>query len=145
MSSKAYDHQYHLDHKAVRCARASAWNKAHPGRPRGPRASQAKLRKQVIMGYGGFCTCCGENELEFLTIEHLLGDGSKERKALGNYGVYKRLRSLGFPKDNYTVLCMNCNWVQRYGKTCPHARVCTAKWTHANLGTSTICKESTIT
>ena len=33
------------------------------------RKRQQKLKKQVIIGYGGKCACCGEDQIEFLAID----------------------------------------------------------------------------
>jgi hypothetical protein len=78
-----------------------------------------ELRQQIIDAYGGKCTCCGESELVFLTIEHLNGDGRKHRGNRNRYMVYKDIVEEGFP-DKYTILCMNCNFARRWGRTCPH-------------------------
>jgi len=67
------------------------------------------------------CACCGEAQLEFLTIDHIAGGGNKHRKAIGKNGAQFRkwLIDNQFP-DGYQVLCMNCNWAKgKYGK-CPH-------------------------
>ena len=80
----------------------------------------AELRKLIIDKYGGQCTCCGEKIYAFLTVEHV-GQGGKEHRAkVGNFGVYDDILKQGCPRDKYTVLCMNCNWVTRYGQPCPH-------------------------
>jgi hypothetical protein len=86
------------------------------------RANRARIRAAVIAGYGGKCTCCGESTHEFLTIEHVNGDGDAHRKKVGNFGVYRELLRLEFPTDGYTLLCMNCNFARRFGRTCPHQK-----------------------
>ncbi len=69
---------------------------------------QAKL--DVIVHYGGECEICGETYPEFLTIDHINGGGRKEKVRLGGtWALYRKLRSLGYPKDNYRLLCWNCN------------------------------------
>ena len=71
---------------------------------------QWKLRLNVIEGYGGKCELCGESNPHFLTIDHIDGEGAKERKILGSWQVlYKKLRDENYPKDNYRLLCYNCN------------------------------------
>jgi len=81
-----------------------------------------KLRAEMIAAYGGRCTCCGEDESLFLTLEHLKNDGAEHRKKLGNqYRVLKDLKKRDWPKDNYTVLCYNCNCAKRGNHgICPH-------------------------
>lgn len=91
---------------------------------------QAKIRLQrnerrlgwklaVIHAYGGKCVCCGEAQLNFLTIEHINHDGQKHRQEMSWGGYYKDIINRNFPKD-YTILCMNCNWATRLGQICPH-------------------------
>ena len=77
-----------------------------------------EIKTELVSAYGGKCTCCGENEIRFLTIEHLNRDGQKHRKAVGN--VYRDLKKRGYPKDGFTILCMNCNFSERLGEPCPH-------------------------
>lgn len=78
----------------------------------------------MLEAYGAFCHCpgCNATAVEFLTLEHLSGGGGKHRKKKGAHGVYLELRKQGWPKDKYTVLCMNCNFAKgKYGY-CPHDR-----------------------
>jgi hypothetical protein len=82
---------------------------------------RVELRKEVVAAYGGACACCGEGRWQFLTIDHPNGDGqadrAKYRMILGQ--LYGWLKKNGFPKT-YRILCMNCNWVQRFTDVCPH-------------------------
>lgn len=39
----------------------------------------ANLRAEVLTAYGGMCVCCGETSLQFLTIDHVFGDGHSDR------------------------------------------------------------------
>ena len=68
------------------------------------------LRMNIIEGYGGKCELCGEDNPYFLTLDHINGDGAEERKILGGQlAVYRKLRDSNYPKDNYRLLCYNCN------------------------------------
>jgi hypothetical protein len=86
-----------------------------------------KSRMEVIAGYGGKCSCCGESETKFLTVDHVNNDGHKERghrhKLNPNsygLGLYRRIIKEGFP-SRYQVLCMNCNFGKRMNNgVCPH-------------------------
>jgi len=71
-----------------------------------------KLRMEIISHYGGHCACCGEDQIDFLTIDHINNDGAKARRE----GIYKTgsrfyiwIKKSGFPED-LQVLCRNCNW-----------------------------------
>lgn len=82
-----------------------------------------RLKLEVYAAYGGAkCNCCGEAEEFFLTLDHVEGGGSKDRKENGSGGAnfYRRLIKQGFPVG-FQVLCMNCNWGRhRNGGVCPH-------------------------
>jgi hypothetical protein len=69
-----------------------------------------RLLEQVANHYGGRCAACGEEELLFLTIDHVHGGGAADRK-LGRGGVpmYQWLLVNDYP-DGFQVLCWNCNW-----------------------------------
>lgn len=78
------------------------------------------LKRKFVDGYGGKCTCCGENEIRFLTLEHINHDGKEHRKnSGGNTGMWLEIIKQGFPPQ-YTVLCFNCNCSEGQGKPCPH-------------------------
>jgi hypothetical protein len=87
------------------------------------RSGGLKVKIEVLSRYGvlGGCVCCGEKQINFLTIDHVKDNGSEDREA-GLFGriLYRRLKKLGFP-EGYQTLCFNCNWGKRLGKGfCPH-------------------------
>ena len=90
-------------------------------------AEKVKLTRQeeklaAYDAYGGRkCACCGEAELGFLTLDHINGDGSKEKKSHGGYPYnYRQLREMGYPPGRQ-VLCYNCNCGRARNKgICPH-------------------------
>ena len=66
------------------------------------------------------CSCCGESEKLFLSIDHVANNGADERRTVLNKNFYRHIRNSGFPPD-YQVLCMNCNHGKhRNGGVCPH-------------------------
>lgn len=81
-----------------------------------------KIKQEMVDAYGGGCSCCGETHIEFLTVEHILGDGKQHRQEVNGHGikVYKDLKKKGWPKDKYTVMCWNCNCARKYDRPCPH-------------------------
>ncbi len=79
--------------------------------------ARQELRLAAIRAYGGRCACCGEDELVFLAIDHINGNGAAQRKDLGNH-LSRWLRNNNFP-GGYQVLCHNCNWA-KYRGGCPH-------------------------
>lgn len=94
-----------------------------------------KVKAIVMNEYGnGKCECCGEKNIEFLTIDHIGGKKTRielghvkgkggERNAVKGYGLYSKLVNDGFPyKDKLRVLCWNCNCsIGMYGY-CPHVK-----------------------
>ena len=83
-----------------------------------------KLRHVALEVYSGRngieCACCGEKEYDFMVIDHINGNGSKQVNSLG--GSFAFLRWL--EKNNYPagfqVYCTNCNWGKHVRGICPH-------------------------
>jgi len=90
-------------------------------RPReAQRADRSRIKAETIAAYGGVCLACDEKDPACLTIDHVRDDGAAERRKMGSGGggtnLYRWLRRFGFPKDNYQLLCHNCQWRKRiYG------------------------------
>lgn len=85
-------------------------------------ASTRRLKLEMIFAYGGRCSCCGESEEQFLTLEHKNHDGVAHRRTnnFGGVGVWRDLKRRGWPKDAYTIFCWNCNLATKNGDPCPH-------------------------
>lgn len=87
-----------------------------------------KIRREVVKEYGGRCACCGEATSTFLAIDHKDGSGAEHRRQLGRgktFGggeFYRWLKTQGYPKDNYQLLCMNCNLAKGHFGVCPHQK-----------------------
>lgn len=90
-----------------------------------------ELRRKVFEHYGLTCSCCGENEYEFLTIDHINNDGAKHREeifgktwrsACGSR-LYFWLIKNNFP-EGFQTLCYNCNCARakQEDKVCPHKK-----------------------
>lgn len=75
-----------------------------------------KRRTEVIKFFGGKCVACGNNDIRVLQIDHINGGGVKERKEQTKLGYsYKKRFDLNKEnKDQYQLLCANCNWIKRY-------------------------------
>jgi hypothetical protein len=91
------------------------------------REYNVRLKAEVIAAYGGACTCCGETDPVFLTVDHVNNDGAEHRKAIGSarsggLTIYAWLRRQGYPTDGFQLLCRNCNWAKHAEGVCPHAR-----------------------
>jgi len=83
-----------------------------------------KIKTEIFQKYGYKCNCCGEAQKEFLTIDHIDGNGGELRKSgkhsRGNT-FYKWIIENNFP-DSLQILCRNCNWAKWYSgvNICPH-------------------------
>lgn len=66
--------------------------------------------EKVASAYGGHCARCGEDNLLFLTVDHVEGGGGNDRR-LGRAGssMYQWLIGNDYP-PGFQVLCWNCNW-----------------------------------
>lgn len=102
-------HEYYLQNKAAVHART--------------RRRRREIRDIVVAGYNGACTCCGERQREFLTLDHVNNDGNIHRKGRSNRSAqdaaYRDAIDRGFPPD-YTILCFNCNIARSLFGVCPH-------------------------
>lgn len=89
---------------------------------------EANIKIEVMKAYGNKCKCCGEEKIEFLTIDHIDDNGATERKN-SNQGTggkfYRWLKKNNFPKDNYQILCFNCNCAKGFYGYCPHNKITT--------------------
>jgi hypothetical protein len=73
---------------------------------------QQRLWKQAV-SFFGICTC-GQDNLRFLTIDHIKNDGAARRKAKEKRGVglLTAFNKQNWPeslKQDYQILCYNCN------------------------------------
>ena len=82
----------------------------------------ARLRRKCLVmdKYGGKCSCCGENRSEFLSIDHINGNGNQHRKQIVGK-IYPWLKRNKFP-PGFQVLCHNCNMSKEWNSICPHKR-----------------------
>lgn len=82
-----------------------------------------RIRENVLRAYGGrnpSCKCCGESTFEFLALDHIDGNGNKDRKLHGTgTQLYSYLVKNNFPKI-YQILCHNCNLAKGFYGECPH-------------------------
>lgn len=98
------------------------------------KASYDKLRLECLVRYSQdppTCSCCGETQVIFLTLDHIDGNGAAHRRSIGLCGVTNPkgtktafqywLKRNDFP-DGFQVLCWNCNWAKSHGG-CPHQKV----------------------
>jgi len=82
-----------------------------------------ELKIEVMSHYSNgqpTCKCCGEDEYEFLSIDHTKKNGKEHRKqGIASKALYRWLKKNNYPKE-YRVLCMNCNLAYGIDDCCPH-------------------------
>ena len=78
-----------------------------------------KTKEIIFNHYGKVCVCCGESNINFLSIDHINGSGTKHRKKI-KIKINNWLINNNFP-DGFQTLCFNCNWGKHInGGICPH-------------------------
>jgi len=122
---KDYDKNYRQTHIEY----LNRYNKS-PERLAQCRENDRKLRKkhrlEILIHYSGNppkCSCCGEDNIEFLNIDHINHDGSRHRKTLGHgTKFYRWFLKNNFP-GGFQILCFNCNCGREInGGLCPHKK-----------------------
>jgi len=89
------------------------------------KAWRDKLKREVVDHYGGKCACCKEEEITFLTLDHINNDGAAHRiklfgkRVVGGQRFYSWLKKNDYPAD-IQVLCFNCNIGKNFLGFCPH-------------------------
>ncbi len=91
------------------------------------RRAHLQLKLNALNAYGGaLCACCGEKHVEFLTIDHVNGDGARHRRKIfgrgragGGSNFYNWLKRNSYP-PGFRVLCYNCNCARGAFGYCPH-------------------------
>lgn len=120
-----YQRDYYANNRERLLASAKARYKDDPeyreASNRRGKKHRKKLKDQVIAGYGGICTCCGESNPAFLSVDHVNGGGRKHRASLGGgTNLYMDIIKREFP-DDMRLLCYNCNLGRAYNDgVCPH-------------------------
>ena len=88
--------------------------------------NKRRTKIEMVNAYGGQCTCCGEKRVEFLTIDHINGNGRAHSIAAcghsGGHMLYAWLKKTGYPKEGIRLQCYNCNLSRGYVGFCPHER-----------------------
>lgn len=82
---------------------------------------RSKLKLEFLNAFDWKCTCCGESDGRFLTLDHINNDGNKHRENYNEQQIMYQAKKENWPKDKYTCLCFNCNCGRSAnGGICPH-------------------------
>jgi len=131
------------DYKLRRNEYAKQWRKDNKEKFKASqKAAYYQTRLEALRHYSGLqipeCKCCHESMFEFLTIDHINGDGAAHRReigmaqgdpaqvqrqgqkvTMGGNGFVYWLKKNNWP-EGFQVLCMNCNMAKRQNSECPH-------------------------
>jgi hypothetical protein len=117
--ARLYARTHYQAHKAEAIAYAKEYReKNSEKRSAWQRAYRQALRTEVITAYGGKCSCCGEIEQKFLSIDHINGGGAKHKRDI-EADLYAWLKANNYP-PGFQVLCFNCNLAKGFYGVCPH-------------------------
>ncbi|KKK80424.1 hypothetical protein LCGC14_2823640 [marine sediment metagenome] len=98
LSPHHHDHEGHKEWDAARARR-----------------NYGRVRVRALMFLGGCCARCGFRDMRSLNIDHVNGNGRKEKHEHRNIhlrGLWLVQRALEEP-GRYQVLCANCNSIKR--------------------------------
>lgn len=115
---------YRERNKEKVCERARKWYQENKERKLADlKIKRDTVRSEMITSYGGKCSCCGEDNPRFLTLDHIDGGGRLHREILnaGGTGIMYHLKNMGWPQEGYQLLCYNCNCGRAHNSgICPH-------------------------
>lgn len=94
------------------------------------------------------CSCCGEDDVNVLTIDHINNDGNNQRlqkHPFGGYSFYCWIIKNGYPSD-LQIICMNCNSTKSWSKNMEYRRnkyklICMEDLRYTGIGKHDMDKE----
>lgn len=113
--------KYYEKNKQLVKERNTTWAKAQGSgfRKDYHKIRNTELRLSALLAYGNRCACCGESKLEFLSLDHVNGNGTQHRRSIPGRSLPLWLRRNGYPAG-FQVLCHNCNFSKGIYGVCPH-------------------------
>lgn len=107
---------YHIQ-KAAEANRNSPKTK----RQQWGKTTRTRLREASFSHYGYACACCKEARKEFLTVDHINGNGAEHRRqgTHGGTSIHRWLKRNNYP-SGFRILCFNCNGAMGIYGQCPH-------------------------
>ena len=79
-----------------------------------------RIKLKLLELYGGRCNHCGIIDSRVLQLDHKYGNGIEDRMSasngrnIGGTYLYTLVLSGKRSKENYQILCANCNWIKRF-------------------------------
>ena len=96
----------------------------------------AQIKLEMLEALGWKCACCGEDNPQFLQLDHINNDGAEHRSKYESSNhrlIWADAKREGWPRDKYQLLCGNCNYAKEYYDGCPHKTGLTTEKVLANL------------
>jgi hypothetical protein len=90
-------------------------------------------KRLIVNAYGGECAFCQHSIIQHLTIDHINGVSEEDMNRRSGMKLYKYLIDNDFPKDNYQLLCYNCNLSKGFSEYYPGSDVWN-KYNSSNIG-----------
>lgn len=106
-------HKYYLCNKEKYKQRSTAWKKVHRTERR-IIAHEARL--SIISFFGGKCVRCPFTDERALQLDHINGDGYKDKRShwAKTWYVLKLIKqNPEKARKKFQLLCANCNWIKR--------------------------------
>lgn len=116
--SRSCQHRHHYekhgDHiRRLKSANMKRYRQENPEKYRRMSYERKKKQRQQLLDmYGNVCVVCGFDNPLALTLDHINGDGNKERRKHGEHKIY-RLALEKYQPKKYRTLCMNCQFIER--------------------------------
>ena len=124
MKKKSNLKKYYLRDKKKYKNQAKSWRKNNKKKVK--IINKNYLQKLKLLIYEKYCNgkpkcaCCGETQVEFMSIDHKNGGGREHRRKAGpGIGFYRWIIENDFP-DSLQILCYNCNLAKGFLGKCPH-------------------------
>lgn len=116
-----YSREYYQKNRIKLLENQRKWRERNPEKAKqmGKEAMKRLLLKRKTSAYdllGNKCNYCGISDIRVLQIDHIEGNGIKDRKTKKGYItsqtiIYKKV--LENP-EKFQLLCANCNWIKRW-------------------------------
>ncbi len=87
------------------------------------RGYNKRTKEKIIRHYSNGtmkCACCGEDDINCLSIDHINNNGTEHKKETGGH-LYWWIKKNNFP-EGFQVLCYNCNIVKYIVGNCDYRK-----------------------
>ncbi len=129
--------EYYEEHSGIIKARTREWYQTHKDDPEFKKKTGEAIRRYYLANrdakllesknrwlknrltlleyFGGKCEKCGFSDYRALQIDHVNGGGVRELRQLKSLKApLKYLERIKLNRNEYQLLCANCNWIKRY-------------------------------